>query len=109
MDFAFSTTDLRDLCEDRSVAIDTLGNHVALELGERLADMGAHTTVADFAALFSDDISVRSPSELSVRLKSGRNVVFCAGHVKIPVMASGETDWRKVTKVKITALEVVDG
>jgi hypothetical protein len=109
VDFAFSTTELRDVCEDRSMAIDTLGNHAALELGERLADMEAHSTVADFAALFGDDISVRSASELAVRLKAGCDLVFCAGHVKVPATASGETDWSKVTKVKILALEVAHG
>lgn len=108
MDFAFLNSELRDVCEDRNVAIEKLGHYAAVELGTRLADMEAHATVAEYAALF-DDVTIRSPTELELKLTTGQLLVFCAGHVKVPALPSGETDWSKVTKIRIVSLEVIDG
>lgn len=105
MEFAFSTTGLRDICEDRNVAIGSVGKHAAVELSERLADMEAHSTVADFAALFYGEVFERSPSELALRMRAGYELVFCAGHVRVPETERGDTDWSRVTKIKILALE----
>lgn len=69
--------------------------------------MEAYPTVGEFIALFVEDIIFRSPTELAVRLKAGYAIVFCAGHVEIPLDDNGETDWSRVSKIKITALEVV--
>jgi len=82
-----------------------LGLERALELERRLADLSATATVGEFAALFGDDIIERSLSERAIRLQSGYQLAFCAGHVKVPVTASGATDWAKVSRVKFVALE----
>lgn len=90
------------------MAIEKLGHHAAVELGSRLADMEALATVADYAALFGD-LTARSPTELELRLTAGQSLVFCAGHVKVPVLPSRETDWSRVTKIRFVSLEVIDG
>jgi hypothetical protein len=64
------------------------------------------STVAELSDLFGDDIIDRPPSERSLRLHTGYNLVFRAGHVTPPIDADGTTDWAQVTRVQVVALEV---
>jgi hypothetical protein len=105
VEFAFGTVALRSLCEIRRRATTVLGAEAARELAQRLADLSALTTVAELADLFPDDIVDRSRSERALRLQAGNDLVFCAGHVEVPVLEDGSTDWTRVSRIKILALE----
>jgi hypothetical protein len=108
LELSFSTLELRDICERREVAVATLGIPAALELEQRLADIEACNTVADLMSLFPDDIIDRSPDERSFLLTTGHAVVFRSGHVKTPTTSAGATDWERVTRIRIIALEIGD-
>lgn len=108
MELSFSTTELREICEKRGTAIASLGPATALELEQRLADIEALDTVADLAALFPDNVVERSSSERALRLSTGHSLVFRCGHVKAPLTLAGATDWEKVTRMRILAIETDD-
>lgn len=105
VELAFATVALREICESRRRAMNRLGAAVAYELGQRLADIDAAATVAELAELFPEDIVDRSPGERALCLQAGHDLVFCAGHVAIPVLNDGSTDWTRVSRIRITALE----
>jgi hypothetical protein len=105
VDLAFATTHLRSVCENRRRAKAAVGADAAYQLVQRLADLSASATVAELSDLFGDDIVDRSPSVRSLRLQAGYNLVFCAGHVVVPLAEDGATDWTKVTRIRVLALE----
>ena len=105
VELTFASTELRGICESRRRAISAVGVHAARELEQKLADLAALPTVADLAELLSDSIIERSPAEKAIRLKAGYHLVFCAGHVKVPLTSFGATDWAKVSRIRIIALE----
>jgi hypothetical protein len=100
---------MRSICENRRTAKTALGEEAARELATRLADFSALPTAADLSDLFGDDIVERPPSERSLRLHTGYNLVFRPGHVDIPHDAVGATDWTKVTRIRVVALEPRNG
>ena len=106
VELSFATSRLRSICRNRRTAKTALGEDAARELASRLADFVAATTVAELSDLFGDDIIDRPPSERSLRLHTGYNLVFRAGHVTPPIDADGTTDWAQVTRVQVVALEV---
>lgn len=105
MELVFATARVRSICESRRTARTALGEDAARELAARLADFSASSTAADLSDLFGDDIAERPPIERSLRLHTGYNLVFRPGHVDIPHDAAGVTDWTKVTRIQIVALE----
>ena len=107
VELAFASLELRSICESRRRATHVLGAEAARELAQRLADISAFATAAEFADFFSDDIVDRSPQERALRLQAGRDLVFCAGHVEVPMAEDGPTDWTKVSRLRITALEAL--
>jgi hypothetical protein len=110
VELAFGSIHLRNVCESRRRATTVLGGaDAARELEGRLADLSAATNVAELSDLFPDDIVDRSPTEQSVRLRSGHDIVFAAGHVMVPVNADGSIDWTQVTRIRILALETRNG
>ena len=105
VELVFATSRVRSICENRRIAKTALGEDAARELAARLADFIAFGTVAELSDLFGDDIIDRPPSERSLRLHTGYNLVFRSGHVTPPVDADGATDWTQVTRVQVVALE----
>jgi hypothetical protein len=93
------------MCENRRIAKTALGADAARELAARLADFVASTSAAELTDLFGDDIIDRPPSERSLRLHTGYNLVFRSGHVTLSVAADGATDWTRVTRIQVVALE----
>jgi len=109
MELAFATVELRSLCQSRKKASGTIGVTGARELEQRLAELVACDTVAEFEALFPRDVLSPSPTTRAIRLEAGYQLMFCSGHVKTPTTASNGTDWTRVTRIKIISLEAVNG
>ena len=109
VEIAFSNTHLRDICESRRRASAALGEQATRELEQRLADLAAVATVSELAMLFPEDIIERSPVELAIRLKAGYTLSFCPGHLKIPTTSSGGIHWDRVSRIRIIALEAING
>jgi hypothetical protein len=106
VELAFASLALRSICESRRRATNLLGAEAARELAQRLADLSALATAAELADLFPNDVVHRSPSERALRLQAGHDLVFCAGHVDVPILEDGSTDWTRVSRLRIIALEV---
>lgn len=109
VELAFATVELRSTCENRRRATIVLGPEAARELTQRLADLAAFATVAELADLFPNEITDRSPTERALCLQAGHDLVFCAGHVEVPMNDEGGTDWTKVSRIRIVALEARNG
>jgi hypothetical protein len=109
LEFNYATFELREICESRRKAVAALGAPAARALKQCLADLAALPTAADLAALFEGQMIIRSSSERSISLGTGHHLVFCAGNVKKPRTASGETDWPKVSRIRILGVEVMNG
>lgn len=105
MELSFATSRLRSICENRRTAKTALGEDAARELATRLADFVAAMTAAELSDLFGGDIIDRPPKERFIRLHTGYNLVFRAGHVSSPVNPDGATDWTQVTRIEVVALE----
>jgi hypothetical protein len=109
VELAFATVELRSICENRRRATTVMGAEAARELSQRVADLVALETVAELADLFPTDIIDRSPTERALRLQSAHDLIFCAGHVQVPTNENGGTDWTKVSRIRIIALEAPNG
>jgi hypothetical protein len=108
LEFNYVTLELREICENRRKAVAALGAPAAHVLKQCLADLAALPTAADLAILFEGQMTVRSSSERLINLGSGRHLVFCAGNLKDPRTESGETDWSKVSRIRILGVEVTN-
>jgi hypothetical protein len=109
VELVFATVELRNICENRKRATAAMGPEAARELSQRLADLAAFATVAELADVFPTDIIDRSPTERALRLQAGHDLIFRAGHVQVPTNEDGETDWVRVSRIRITALEARNG
>jgi hypothetical protein len=109
LELTFQTAELREICEKRDVATAELGYAAARELAEKLSDMEALDTVADLSALLGEAICDRSPTEKSVRLSSGFEIVFVSAHPLAAQAASDATDWTETRRMKIIAIEPGNG
>jgi hypothetical protein len=109
VELAFATVELRSICENRRRATTVMGPEAARELTQRLADLAAFATIAELADLFPADIIDRSPTERALRLQAGHDLIFCAGHVQVPTNEDGVTDWTRVSRIRIIALEARNG
>ena len=105
MDLAFQTKELRDVCERRAVATAKIGVAAALELEQRLADIDAVETAAELIRLFPDYVVKRASDEFLLRLSSGHELVLRSGHVETATTPDGSTDWTKVMRFRVMALD----
>ena len=105
LELSFSTAEIRDVCELRARAAERLGREAAIELEQRLADAEAVECAGELCALFPDAITERSGDRRSLRLSTGHEIVFGSGHLKTPITSQGATNWAKVTRIRIVAIE----
>ena len=91
------------------MAAKELGYAAAKELADRLADIEAVDTVDELSVLFGDLMGDRSATERFLTLSVGLRVVFVSGH-SFPATARPKvTDWKKTSRMKIIAIESIDG
>jgi hypothetical protein len=101
------TAELRDICEKRSDATAALGYAAAAELARVLADIDASETFAEFETMFGDQISDKSETEKCFRMKTG-SISFKSGHPRNLGTQPSATDWPRITRLMITAIEAAD-
>jgi hypothetical protein len=101
LELAFETKALRDICESDVIAKGTLGGKVADALRRRLSDFRSIDTF--------DELPFAKPKKNSNSVTFGLpddwQLVVTGGHSDNPKLASGKTDWTKVTRLKITRIE----
>ena len=102
MELAFATKPLREICESEDKAKQKLGTKVAAVLKHRLADLRAAATMSDLPV---GDLT-KNADVCILKLNSTVQMTLCPNHVSKPVLKSGDVDWTKVTRIKITDLEI---
>jgi hypothetical protein len=101
LELAFETKALRDICESKSIAKAKLGVKVADALRRRLSDFRSVDSIDElpFAKL------KKNSNFVTLDLPDDWQLVATGGHGDNPKLASGKTDWAKVTRLKITRIE----
>jgi toxin HigB-1 len=105
LDFSFHTEEIRDVCETRAKALAMLGLNPGIELHRRLADVQATSNVAEYLELFPAALVDRSAHERAILFAEGHSLVFKSGHVQTPMTPNGTTDWTKVSRIYLIAVE----
>ena len=105
MQLAFEIKSLRTICESEVQANSELGSDVAEILKHRLADLRAATTINDLVAGRSLIVDDANQEQMIINLQHGYRIVFCANHTKNPTTETGETDWTKVSRIKILRID----
>ena len=108
LELSSSTAEIRDICEKRGEARAKLGDDAALELARILADIEAFDDFEDFQATFGSQITDRGELEKCFSMKAGYSILFRAGHPRNLGVAPVATDWRRTTRLMITAIEKAD-
>lgn len=102
MELAFSTRELRTLCEVEAAAGRRLGGAASAALRRRLADLRAASNVAELL-----ELTGRAPQQgpqkdqLVIDLVDSAVLVLGPNHVKTPRTASRGVDWSQVFRVMI--------
>ncbi len=105
----FPTEALREICAKRDVAIAKLGTAAALELAQKLAEMEACETAAEFFGLYTGVIFDVSDTEKCLQLTSGHRVLLRSGHPSHPNPPAPVTDWGHITRLRIVSIEASNG
>jgi hypothetical protein len=96
---AFASKSLRDICEDEEQSLRRFGKRVTESLKHRLADLEAAGSPTDLVA--GQPHPQNPTGNYIVRLANGFCLEFVANHIKNPVTKNGDTDWKKVNRIKI--------
>jgi hypothetical protein len=102
LELAFSTQELRALCETETAAERRLGAIGSAALRNRLADLRAASNVAELLELAgSRRRNGPAKDQLTIDLADGVVLVFGPNQVKTPRTTSRGVDWSQVSRVKI--------
>lgn len=102
MELAFESKELRAVCEQGAAAKEELGEEMANDLRRRLADLRAATAVGDLLAGNPKVVESDGMSYLVVELCQDYEIVLKANHPENPVTDTGQLDWAKVSRIKVT-------
>lgn len=106
MVLSFANKQIRELCEEESVAINMLGKEIARKLHARLADLSAVGNVVNLT-----ELKIGSPSEINdndsipkykINLSTQKILIFCAVNVPIDIV-----DWSQVKRIKILEIREI--
>lgn len=102
LELSFQSEALRRLCESRLRAIAALGGETAGDLMSKLADLDAAQNAADFLSVLApEDVLEIGDHELFIAIGSNHAARLRQGHVNAKLDAGGNSDWEKVTRMKV--------
>jgi toxin HigB-1 len=101
LELAFETKALRDMCESEAIAKRKLGAKVADALWRRLSDFRSIDSFDELPFAKSN----KNSNSITFDLSDDWQLVVTGGHGDNPKLASGKTDWTKVTRLKVTRIE----
>lgn len=106
MNLAYETRALRSLCEREHLAEREYGIAVATQLKHRLDDLEAATNALDLVVAKPEP----QAGSTTLRIRLGRKafIEFIANHQDVPVGKNRRVDWSRVSRIKITKIEVKD-
>lgn len=103
MELTWNSRELRDLCEKRELALEKLGEQIAVELGVILADVDASGSFAEFLDVSGASREVVDHgATVSVTFDTGAVLTLESGH---PAGAN-VPPWDKVTRCRVKLLEL---
>ena len=108
MDLAFSTRELRKLCEKQEYARQKLGSQVYKALKERLADLVAAKSPNDLLVGNPRARTYQDYEHMAVDLCDGYQIRFLANHLDNPRTQSGFIQWSRVNRIIIVEVERFD-
>lgn len=101
MDIRFRNKKLREMCEQRKVAVKVMGAQSAQKLGIRLAALEAARCVSDLVAGRPHELTGPRAGQLALDLSGGWRLVFSPDNEPRPERPDGGIDWQRVTIVCI--------
>ncbi len=105
MELAFISRELRDSCQNITIATLNYGELVAKHLLARLSDLRAADTLADLpSTLF--EISPDHFGEITVRLTEKYNMALSVNHSKKPTDPHGALVLNRIYRLKINTIGV---
>lgn len=97
MEIAFSSSRIRQICENSIAGDRALGKAKADILRRRLADLRALDYVGDMVG----QSLVQGGQLISIPLDGDAKLIFSANHNINPTLPSGSIDWPRVNRIKI--------
>lgn len=105
MEIAFSTRELRDLCELEATAIELLGVSAADALKNRLSDIHAADHIQDVLAGRPRNVRSGTNDYYQLDLADQYVLTVTANHAEPRISGDGKTDWPRVRRVKVMSVE----
>lgn len=109
MELNFLTVELRDICEDRAVAINKLGPVIGVRLGALLADIEAVDTLCELSALHAADFDEVEVEEYRLRVAPETALALRPGGAKPPRHEDGRIDWSRLDRLSVMGIETPNG
>lgn len=101
MEIRFRNKKLREVCEQRKVAVKTMGSPSADKLRIRLAALEAASCVSDLVARRPHELTGQRAGQFALDLSGGWRLVFSPDNEPRPAREGGGIDWQRVTIVCI--------
>lgn len=105
MEISFETKELRDLCEDESLAAQRLGPAAAEALKHRLADIHAADAIHEVLAGRPLQGQYEEIDCYHFELAEGCRLTVIPNHMSPRINAAGITDWERVRRLRVISLE----
>lgn len=105
LEISFDTEQLRDLCEDESLAAHALGPDCAEVLKRRLADLRAANSIFDILVGQPQAGEYMEMECYRIRLINGKCLTILSNHTPPRTNAAGTTDWEWVRRIRVVSLE----
>jgi proteic killer suppression protein len=102
LEITFNTRELRNICEDESLATQTLGSDTAKALKNRLADIRAADIISDVLA--GQPSLDKNTDCYHFELANGHKLIVKPSHVTERTNTDGTTDWKRVHRVQVISL-----
>ena len=103
----FSGRAVEKLCNDSKAAQRRLGPDCAKRLRQRLDDLDAAFSLADFRSLPGqcEELKAERKGQLSLRLQGGLRLIFEPANAPPPLRPDGGLDWERIDSVRILEIE----
>ncbi len=101
MELAFTTKQLRQLCESSAKAKKELGDEMAEKLKHRISDLRAAVCTNDLLVGDPRELNYSGEKAFTIDLGDDLSIFFCANHNKNPTFENGKIDWDNVSRIRI--------
>lgn len=101
MELAFSSKEIRRICQNSEVAEELFGKETSAELKHRLSDLRSGRTVYDLPRSILEKSEFNGGEAYLVEISREYCLKFIPNHVETPQNCDGAVDWHRVYRIKI--------